>query len=228
MSPKYRIEYEAFAKFIHGERIPLRHTVILIVKAFLQLIEMLIRYVPGPIGFKLRYYYYKMFLKSLGKNVLIDVGVFLSGPANISIGEYTWIDQHVSVNGMLGEISIGKRVHVGPFTQIWARAPVMIEDYVGISSFVKILANSEVSSGGKRMSGPMIPEEHKSYQTAPITIRKDAAIGTTSVILPGVELGEGAVVGPNSVIMRNIKPYDVVMGLGKTISVRDKVTMPDL
>jgi len=228
MSPKYRIEYEAFAKFIRGERIPLRHTVILIFKAFLQLIEMLIRYIPGPIGFKLRYYYYKMFLKNLGKNVLIDVGVFLSGPANISIGEYTWIDQHVSVNGMLGEISIGKRVHVGPFTQIWARAPVVIEDYVGISSFVKILANSEVSSGGKRMSGPMIPEEHKAYQTAPITIRKDAAIGTTSVILPGVELGEGAVVGPNSVIMKNIKPYDVVMGLGKTISVRDQVTMPDL
>lgn len=228
MTDRYRIEYEAFARYIRGERIPFRHTVILVGKAFLQIIEMLIRYVPGPIGFRLRYYYYRMFLKSLGKNVLIDVGVFLSGPANISIGEYTWIDQHVSLNGMLGEISIGKRVHVGPFTQIWAREPVAIEDYVGISSFVKILANSEVSSGGKRMSGPMIPEEQKGYQTAPITIRKDAAIGTTSLILPGVEIGEGAVVGPNSTIMKNIKPYDVVMGLGKTIAVRDKVTMPDL
>ncbi|MDY7037226.1 MAG: acyltransferase [Thermodesulfobacteriota bacterium] len=46
-----------------------------------------------------------------------------------------------------------------------------------------------------------------------ITIEKDAWIGAGAVILPDITIGEGAVVGANSVVNRNVPPYTVVGGL---------------
>src|SRR5664279_4553192 len=40
-----------------------------------------------------------------------------------------------------------------------------------------------------------------------ITIESDAWIGTGSVILPNVTIGEGAVVGANSVVTKSVTPY---------------------
>lgn len=46
-----------------------------------------------------------------------------------------------------------------------------------------------------------------------ITIASDAWIGTGAVILPGLTIGEGAVVGANSVVTKNVAPYTVVGGV---------------
>lgn len=46
-----------------------------------------------------------------------------------------------------------------------------------------------------------------------ITVEPDAWIGTGAVILPGVTIGEGAVVGANSVVTKNVPPYTVVGGV---------------
>jgi maltose O-acetyltransferase len=46
-----------------------------------------------------------------------------------------------------------------------------------------------------------------------ITIDQDAWIGAGAVILPDVEIGEGAVVGANSVVTRGVEPYTVVGGI---------------
>jgi len=46
-----------------------------------------------------------------------------------------------------------------------------------------------------------------------ITIASDAWIGTGAVILPGLTIGEGAVVGANSVVTKSVPPYTVVGGV---------------
>ena len=46
-----------------------------------------------------------------------------------------------------------------------------------------------------------------------ITIEKDAWIGTGVVILPDVTIGEGAVVGANAVVTKDVPPYTVVGGI---------------
>lgn len=228
-SPHYRLEYEAFGRLLEGQRIPVGSLIVLLAKSLLGLVEMAIRYVPGGIGYKLRYYYYKPFLKRLGKNVLIDVGVFLNGPANISIGDYCWIDAYTRIEAMLGEVTLGKRIHVAPFSIIAARAPVILEDYVGISSGVKIYANSETPRDGKRMSGPMIPERYKAFHSKPVILRRDSFVGTNSVLLPGAELGEGAVVGANSIVSGHIEPWTIVVGpSARVVGRRDPVTVPEL
>jgi maltose O-acetyltransferase len=46
-----------------------------------------------------------------------------------------------------------------------------------------------------------------------ITVCADAWIGTGAVILPNVTIGEGAVVGANSVVTKDVPPYTVVGGV---------------
>lgn len=211
-----------------GERIPTGWALILTVRQVSALIEMLLRYIPGGLGFKLRYWYYKPRVKHMGRNVLIDVGVFLNGVKNISIGDYTWIDAGCRIDAMLGEVSLGRRIHVAPFTIVAAREPITLEDYVGLSSFVRIYSNSEHPTGGKRMSGPMVPEEHKAFRSQPVVLRKDSFVGSGAVLLPGAELGEGAVVGANAVISKPVDPWSIVVGTGKVVGTRDTVTVPDI
>ena len=47
---------------------------------------------------------------------------------------------------------------------------------------------------------------------SPIRIDKYAWIATNSIILPGVHIGEGAVVGAGAVVSKNIAPYEIVVG----------------
>jgi acetyltransferase-like isoleucine patch superfamily enzyme len=220
----YKLEYDAFQKFIKGKPFTFKEVFILSIKSLLTLLEGLIRNIPGAIGFKLRYYYYKLVCKKIGKNVLIDVGVILNGPGNISIDDYTWIDCYCIVNAMMGEIKIGKRIHIAPYVFIGSREPVIIEDFVAIGASSKIYSNSQVVISNKRMSGPMIPEEDKAFHSAPVYLRKDSFVGANVVILPGVELGEGAVVAANSLVIKSVTPWTVVMGSpAKRFMTREKI-----
>jgi acetyltransferase-like isoleucine patch superfamily enzyme len=205
----YRLEYEAFNRMVRGKPLSPWQFTVLVFKSIFMLFEGLIRYIPGGFGFKLRYYFYKPLLKHLGRDVMIDVGVHLSGPANISIGDFTWIDTYCRIEAYLGEVRIGNRVHMASFSIIGARAPVIVEDFVGIGAGTKIYSNTEAPIDGKRMSGPMVPEEYKAFISAPVTLHKDSFVGANCVLLPGAELGEGCVVGANCVVSSKLLPNTV-------------------
>jgi len=82
---------------------------------------------------------------------------------------------------------------------------VQIGDRVAISPRVTLVVSSRPNWS---RTAPYVPVRH-----APITIRNDAWIGTGVVILPGVTVGEGAVVAANSVVSRDVEPYTIVGGL---------------
>lgn len=46
-----------------------------------------------------------------------------------------------------------------------------------------------------------------------IVVENDAWIGAGSIILPGITIGEGAVVGAGSVVTKDVPPYTVVAGV---------------
>jgi acetyltransferase-like isoleucine patch superfamily enzyme len=48
---------------------------------------------------------------------------------------------------------------------------------------------------------------------APITIGKNVWIGTRATILPGVEIGDGVIIGANSLVTKNVMPYTIVGGI---------------
>lgn len=58
---------------------------------------------------------------------------------------------------------------------------------------------------------------------APVKVGNYAWICSRAIILPGVEIGEGAVVASGAVVTKNVAPYTVVGGIpAKKISERNK------
>jgi galactoside O-acetyltransferase len=185
--------------------------------------------IPGPIGIQLRLWTWSLVLQEIGRNCIIESGVRIDGGKNISVSDFVWIDRYVELNALVGKIEIGRRVHIGPYSYILGYGDVVIEDYVGISSYARIYSHSETPRGGLRMSGPMIPERFKSMKTAPVRLARDAFVGTGAVILPGVMVGEGAVVGANAVVHKDVADWTIVGGNPAVpIGQRDPVTVPDL
>lgn len=225
---KSDLEVQTFQQMIEG-KLTWRQMLRLGLRSCFDPFKMIIMFLPGPIGYKLRQICYQDKFKHYGRYSLIDIGVIITGPKNISLGEYTWIDSYVRLDAILGEISIGKRIHIAQGCILVGGGGVRLEDYVGLSPGVKIFSNSEAPKEGKRMSGPMIPERYKAFDRAPVIIKKDAFLGSNVVVLPGVTIGEGAVVGANSVVNRDIPDYSIAVGIpARVIKKRDKVTVPDI
>ncbi len=220
-----RTDYEFKESFLESGRISLK-------KAFWLGIEslgndpllLLIRYLPGPLGIKMRQIYYKRRLGYMGKGVIIDPGVELLPPKNIYIDNFSYIGSGTRIYSPEGYVHIGKRCHITGW--ILGHGGVEIDNYVGCGG--KIISISDSHDGGHRMSGPMIPLAQRNLKKGKITIEKDAFIGQESMVMPGVTVGEGAVIGPFSYVFRNIKPWTIVLGNpARKIGEREKVRFPD-
>lgn len=57
------------------------------------------------------------------------------------------------------------------------------------------------------------PEERHIHHVAPVVIHENVWIGSSATILPGVEIGAGAIVGAGSVVTRNVPPRGIVGGV---------------
>ncbi|TOB35760.1 hypothetical protein CGK06_26050 [Vibrio parahaemolyticus] len=55
--------------------------------------------------------------------------------------------------------------------------------------------------------------KEQGYQNAPIVIGNDVWIGFNSTILPGVSIGDGAVIAAHSVVTKDVPSYTVVGGI---------------
>jgi len=59
----------------------------------------------------------------------------------------------------------------------------------------------------------MVAHDHVTDSVAPITVEDRAFIGTGSILLPGVRIGEGAVVAAGAVVTEDVPPGALVGGV---------------
>ena len=183
-----------------------------------------LKHLTGPVGFKLRQFYWGKKFGSMGTGVVIDPDVDFFSPKNIYLDNFAYLGKGASLVANEGYIKIGKRCHIVAW--IIGYGGVEIGNYVAIGKSA-ILSASDSHKGGYRMAGPMIPMEQRNIKQGKIIIGDDAFIGHWSMILPGVKIGEGSVVAPHSLVVQNVDPWTVVMGNpAKIISNRKKVKFP--
>lgn len=102
-------------------------------------------------------------------------------------------------------VKVGKKVHIGPMVTIDDVYPnfVILEDGVSLAGQIFILTHNK----------PM--DYHKHLVEAflgPVIIKKNAWIAISVVILPGVTIGEGAIVASGSVVTKDVPPNTLVGG----------------
>ncbi len=121
----------------------------------------------------------------------------LKGARNRLIGELG-AERYKRLGASIGEdVFIGSGSNFDP-SHCWL---ITIEDEVTIAPKVTILAHD---ASLKRTIGYT--------RVAPVVIERRAFIGTCTVVMPGVRIGQGAVVGAGSVVTKDVAAGIVVAG----------------
>jgi len=116
------------------------------------------------------------------------------------------------LSGGIG-IGLGNYVHISPFSVVYGSSGVVMEDYSGLSPHCRVFSESDDFSGNS-MVHPFFPAELKpGYMKGLVVLRKFVQVGAGSTILPGVELGEGAVIGAHSLVAKSCDPWCIYAGI---------------
>ena len=116
-----------------------------------------------------------------------------------NIGEGSKVRQGVHIN-MGDHVKIGNHVSIMYNFVCMSRGGLTIEDNVSIAANTQILTNNHDE------------KEHRILLCKPVVIRKNAWIGAGATILPGVTIGENAIVGAAAVVTKDVPPNAVVVG----------------
>lgn len=154
----------------------------------------------------------KIGFKSLGKSVLISKMARIYLPELISIGNNVRIDDFVILSG---DITLESNIHIASYSTLVGGeggAGIVMKNYSGLSSRVTIYSISDDYSG-EFMTNPTIPSDYTNIKKGKVVINEYAIVGATSVILPGVEIGEGAAVGAMSMVTKNLPEWKICRGI---------------
>jgi len=138
---------------------------------------------------------------------------YVDGHVQIHIGNDVVLGGRISIASgrMFDEprLIIGDRAGIGWGTRITVSREVVIEDDVWLPWDCSISdTDGHPREADRRIA--MLPPDLKDVR--PVRICKKAWIGNGTQIMKGVTIGEGAIIGPQSVVISNIPPYALAMG----------------
>ncbi len=148
-----------------------------------------------PSYFKARVcYYLKWKIMKIQKNCVLN-------PISYELRPWLWKLAGVKATG---------KFHVGydVYFDAGEAQLINIEDGVWIASRSLILCHKRVLNDYKYGDDyNRLPQKPR-----PVYLKKGCVVGMASIIMPGVTVGEGAIVGAGAVVSKDVPPYTVVTG----------------
>lgn len=150
---------------------------------------------------------------SFGRGVVIDRLPFVRGHVEIHVGNQVWIGGNVSITSA--------RLIDRPVLILKDRAEIAWNVTIAVSKEVIIEEHARVSNDCRISDSDGHPREADlRAENAPVRIRdirpvricQHAWIGNGSHIMKGVTIGEGAVIGANSVVISDIPAFSLALG----------------
>jgi len=137
----------------------------------------------------------------IGNDVVIAPGSLIKVDS-IEIGDQTNIGYQDLIIG--GSLTIGKRCNINNRVFIEASfAPVIVEDDVTIA------ASAIISSH----DGAYSQTRNQEMKTGKIELKDHCFIGNNAIVMPGITIGERAIVGAGAVVTKCVNKDDTVVGV---------------
>lgn len=166
-------------------------------------------------------------LKKIGSNVVIGKTVRIRYPHLVEIGDNVIIDDFTYISTSLNldnyvHIASGCKLIGGP------NAKINILNFSTLSPNVVLAAGSDDYISG--LASPLVPISFKgNCKIGEINIGRHCIIGSNSTVLPNVLFNDGAVVGAQSLVNKNLDAWTLYAGIpAKKIKLRDKLKILEL
>jgi acetyltransferase-like isoleucine patch superfamily enzyme len=137
-------------------------------------------------------------------------------PLSLFTADYAKGNSYLSVTAGRGTYGtpeivghLSERLTIGSFTSIAAGVKIVLVNHVteGVSTY----PFRNVNWVNKAFMPIQIPDVHAKSK-GPVRIGSDVWLGNSAIILPGVSIGDGAVVGAQAVVSKDVPPYAVAVG----------------
>lgn len=151
--------------------------------------------------------------ESVGKNFRCTRMPWVVGHAKIHIGDnvnfFGKVDIFSGSQMDAPRLVLHDRVDIGHSVIFMVNKEIVLEEDVNVASFVRFMdTDAHPRDTMARIADlPATPDEIK-----PIRIKRYAWIGHNVFIMKGVTIGEGAIIGVNSVVVNDIPDYSVAIG----------------
>lgn len=160
---------------------------------------------------------------TIGDNVKISSSFSIrnrqSDKSKIRVGDSSVLNGELFIMGYGGEIILGDYCYLGDMARVWSGLKVEIGDHVLISHNVNIIdTNShplnhlDRAEEFKRLLATGPSKTGTGIDCKEIIINDHVWINFNSTILKGVKIGKGAIIGPNSVVVKDVPPFTFVAG----------------
>ena len=150
---------------------------------------------------------------SVGKRLRVWRLPFILGQAKIYLGGDVNLFGKIDVfSGRLFDepkLIIGNRVDIGHNVVFIVNKEIVLEDDINVASGVRFMDTDAHPRDAMERIADLPPHED---EVKPVRIGRRAWIGHNVFIMKGVTIGEGAIIGVNSVVVNDIPPYCVAMG----------------
>jgi galactoside O-acetyltransferase len=153
---------------------------------------------------------YQLNFNKIGQDVTIWESAKIINAEKIEIGDSVIIDDFVLLMGGRSTL-MGSFIHISSFTSITGGGELVMEDFTTLSSGIRIFTGTDDFLGGSLVNSS-VPHPYRLPIRTFVHIKKHAAVGANSVVLPSVTIGEGAVIGANSLVNKDCEPWTIYYG----------------
>lgn len=131
--------------------------------------------------------------------------------AQIGAGTRVWHHAHVRSGARIGERCVlGKSVFVDSSAVVGSGCKV--QNFVSIYSGVTLEDEVFVGPSAVFTNDRYPRASGEGWELMPTLVRRGASIGANATVLPGLTIGEWAVVGAGAVVTRDVEPHRLVAG----------------
>lgn len=148
---------------------------------------------------------------SIGANVAIASNCTVIGKRNIAIGNNVRIDGYCTLIAGAGEIVIGSNVHIGSYCLLSGGDGIEMKDFSGLSQGVRVYSRSDDYTG-EFLTNPTVPAKYVGGARGKVTLGRHVIIGSGSVILPDIAIGDGCSVGALSLVTKSLSDWGIYSG----------------
>ena len=175
----------------------------------INLFTFFIVFCPGKIGVFFRKVFLKIMLKELGKRFYSETGLFITGHKNITIKNNCRFMRYSSINAdKNGSITIGDNISVNYNVNINS----CNNGYIEIGNDVLIGQNTVIRASNHKISDQNEKINKQGHTGGKIIIGNNVWIGANCVILKDVKIEDNSVIGAGTVINKNVKKNEIIIG----------------
>lgn len=140
--------------------------------------------------------------RCVGRGTTVEPGTKIINSANVSVGKQCLLKEGIYIRAGIG-------------------GRVVIKDRAALNCFCRLYGHGSIEIGEDTQVGPgtLITTTGHDYHDnlathfKPVMIGRGVWIGANVTILPGVEIGDQAVIGAGAVVNKNIPPQTVAVGV---------------